>query len=369
MSNIRERLSGIELLRIICMFGIIAYHYAVWGGFKSFSLYEFGHKMIFLQVLNLPGKICCVIFGLITGYFLVCYKTYDWTYFRKIVFVVAQMYFYYLIILGIFLFAKPIPVSAKDILKSLFPTVYGTWYAVNYVLIYLLAPFLNKLIFHLKKKNFIYLLLFVVLIWSLIPTFMMPTKVTTQVFDFGSLDFFIVTYLFGAYLRIHHKFAYKNKYNLYISIGLFVVLIFSVIVFDLIGVWSTNKKFIDNATYLRAGNSPISIAIAWFLLLYFANLKFTNKTINFISKSMFGVYLIHNNFILRRYIWNYLYPNSEYFSNIYLHSFIKILFVFIICILIDKFRIITVERMFTQYVMPAIDKKGQKLFYKYSNLS
>lgn len=52
---------------------------------------------------------------------------------------------------------------------------------------------------------------------------------------------------------------------------------------------------------------------------------------------MFGVYLIHDNFIVRGFIWNYLwiinFINSKYFL---LHAISIGILIFMVCIALDK---------------------------------
>lgn len=361
-----ERQSGIELLRIISMVGVVVHHYKVWGGYNSAVEYPFCWQLVFNQILGLPGKISCAIFALITGYFLSTNRKSGWIYYRKICIVIAEMVFYYLVILIIFLITKAVPVSGKDILKSLLPPVYGTWYAVNYILVYLLAPYLNLLVRALSKKSYLALLMILMVIWCLIPTFFVPTIITTDVYDFGSLDFFLVMYLIGGYLRLYLKPSESNRRYLWGLLLSIASLVLSVIVFDVIGVKTGKTSFIANATWFRSYNSPIAIAISVFSLLYFSNLSFSNRFVNTISGSMLGVYLIHNNFILRRYIWKVLSPNFEHFFNPVGHALIKISLVFSLCVAVDRIRIRTVHRWFIGKCMPFIDRKGFQ-FEEYFN--
>lgn len=59
-----------------------------------------------------------------------------------------------------------------------------------------------------------------------------------------------------------------------------------------------------------------------------------------------GIYLIHDNELMRPLIWRQLWPNTDYLSAPYLHALCKILAVFAVCLLIDLLRRATVERVF-----------------------
>lgn len=64
-----KRLSGIELLRLFAMFGIVLSH---WGGHGSWQLESdntYLYNKVFLQFTQYLGEIGNCIFILITGYF------------------------------------------------------------------------------------------------------------------------------------------------------------------------------------------------------------------------------------------------------------------------------------------------------------
>ena len=61
---------------------------------------------------------------------------------------------------------------------------------------------------------------------------------------------------------------------------------------------------------------------------------------------MLGVYLIHDNFLMSRYIWQYVYPNKLYINSPYIHSIIKIFSVFFICLILDIIKKMIFDKMF-----------------------
>jgi len=81
---------------------------------------------------------------------------------------------------------------------------------------------------------------------------------------------------------------------------------------------------------------------------------------------MLGVYLIHDDVIIRSYIWERFVPNVEYaYSNfLIIHAIVKVMVVFIICIILDK--IITKILKLTIYQIIDNDKIFDKLS-KYLN--
>ena len=62
----------------------------------------------------------------------------------------------------------------------------------------ILSPFLNRLIKSLTKEKFVGLLILVLVIWSIIPTF-----IGIKSFDINDLVWFVVLYIIGTFIRLH----------------------------------------------------------------------------------------------------------------------------------------------------------------------
>lgn len=123
-NNFRGRSSNIELFRVISMLMIVAHHYVVNSGIleciDAQSNLEF--KDYFLLLLGCGGKTGINCFVLITGYFM-CTSNITKEKFFKLMGVV---YFYKVIIWGIFFFSGYEPFSAKEFLKILFPFFFSS---------------------------------------------------------------------------------------------------------------------------------------------------------------------------------------------------------------------------------------------------
>lgn len=72
----KQRNSNIELLRIVAMLMIVAHHFSVHGGF-SFDPSRISVNLIWIQFLQLGGKVGVDIFILISGYYLVSRKSFN----------------------------------------------------------------------------------------------------------------------------------------------------------------------------------------------------------------------------------------------------------------------------------------------------
>ena len=167
---VKERKSNIELLRILMMIMIIAHHYVVNSGITE--LYDYNHitgNMLFLQIFGFAGKAMINGFLLISGYFMIKHKTS----FKKIIRMFLQIKFY---VVFIYLFMLALGYECFDI-KSLIKVCFSITKGVNvgftatFFLLYILMPFINKLVDHLTKKQFSWLLIILFIYYTLIPTF------------------------------------------------------------------------------------------------------------------------------------------------------------------------------------------------------
>ena len=113
--------------------------------------------------------------------------------------------------------------------------------------------------------------------------------------------------------------------------------------------------------FILLNKLPVFIA-SLSLFLYIKNLKIESKLINHISQTSLGVYLIHDNYFIRIFLWRYIFKNNSYYHSNYLfiHSIISITFTFIICVIIDIIRI----KIFENNLFPLFLKMYNKFIFK-----
>jgi len=329
-----KRESNIELLRIVSMFMIVAHHFSVHGKF-TIETTSFINN-IWLQLLSSGGKIGVNIFIIISGFFLINSKKINLNKFIKLF---TQLLFYSILIFIIFISFRIEPFNIKIFIKHIlgYPI---WWFAKTYLVLYLIHPYINKLLNSLNKTEYKKLIIFLTIILSFIPT------ITTVNADDGSLVWFIYLYSLGAYIS-KYPLALNLKISKYllISILLYFLTFSSVIIFDFIG--NKNSLFLQHATYLFGMNKLSTLLISLFLFLTFKNMKIKyNKLINIVSSATFGIYLIHDSDYIRTFLWQNVFKNATY-SNTYIlipYSLLVILIVFIGCLIIELLRIYLVEK-------------------------
>ncbi len=332
----KERESNFELLRILSMIFIIAHHYTVHAGFYFERTLSFNRLLV--QFLSLGGKIGVNCFVLITGWFMSTQKFKP----KSILLFVVQVTFFSIVINGLsFLFGYS-EFSFRALWQSVFPLFYGEWwFASVYFVLILLAPFLNILLQHLDKMQHYLLVGLLFVLWCVIPTFL---KVYMES---NSLLWFVFLYVFASVAR---KWQDKWFSNLKLAIIVFVIaiacLILSVIASDILG--KTIDKYYNQATaYAEMQMLPCVISsIALFFI--FKNIKIkSSKAINTLSGSMFGVYLLHDSRVLRKYLWVDFLKNTAYANSRFLivHALLSITIVFIACTIISIIYNLTIKKL------------------------
>lgn len=215
---------GIDLLRIVSMLMIVFHHCFVHGNFL-----ENMPSSLESNIILFVERICYVavnLYALISGYVLINNK---FTY-LKLVNLWLQVFFYSAII-GIIFFAFS-DIGLGQLLFTFMPFIsFQYWYFSAYVCLFLLVPFINKMLLSLNKRQHFILIVTLFLFFSVIP-------LCSFIFysDFFNIEngynpmLLIYLYIIGAYINRHDNS--KNK-KLNINIINLIVFLFVYILFFL----------------------------------------------------------------------------------------------------------------------------------------
>ena len=136
----------------------------------------------------------------------------------------------------------------------------------------------------------------------------------------------------------------------------FLLLLLSDVLINLAGKYTGSSALLANSAIFAKQNGIFDFVVALELFLYFLNREpFYNRAVNIAASACFGVYLIHDNFIFRPYLWETLLHMPEHYvsSTLPLYVLISVLVIYIACTLIDLLRIYTVERLWMKFVAKA----------------
>ena len=344
-TKIINRNTSIELLRIISMIMIMFHHFAYHGNFEwNFNEVTLPH--LWYDFILMGGKVGVDIFVLISGYFLI-ENTEKLFQPKKLLKFWGQVVFYSIMTYLLSVMLRLNAFEIKQLIKVCLPITYpGWWFASTYFMLYLIHPFLNKLLHGLSKKEYQYLILMMVLCWSIIPT------ATTQLFESNSLLWFVTLYGIAGYVNLYggnQKLQSKHYFSLY-----FMVLIITYTVsttFLFLGTkkeeWSTHA--ID---FFEIERLPI-LLMASTLFMGFVTLKMNyHKWINMIASATFGVYLIHDSSYIRYYLWTNIFKINQYQDSTFLilYSILVVFILYVSCTMIDLIRKKLVEKPYMLFV-------------------
>jgi surface polysaccharide O-acyltransferase-like enzyme len=142
----KERKVGIEILRILSMYMVLILHYKLHQNVSSLT--DINYKIAnFVDILCVCAVNCYV---LISGYFL----SKGETSIKKLIKTLSPVWFYSITILIVNLLLTEDVIKYNNLLKFIFPVTLGEyWFVLSYTLLYLLTPFLKKVIDNSERKE------------------------------------------------------------------------------------------------------------------------------------------------------------------------------------------------------------------------
>lgn len=292
---LKHRNYGIDLLRILSMYMIVILHILGHGGIlNNLGILSLKYNLVWLLEIICYCSVNC--YALITGYVMVD-KKFNY---KKIFYLWMDVLFWGLLITFIMNIIFPNLIGKKDFFMAVFNVSYDRyWYFCAYFALFFFIPFINEFINKINRSMFKRLVLTIIILFSFINIF-------TDTFDLKngySFLWLMSLYFIGAYVR---KFVNINNISkLYMGLGMIFAILLTFFV-KLVLVKYPNISFglfSDNILLSYTSFTILFFSIS--LLLIFSNIKFNNKyikkVINRIAPATFGVYLIHDNFLVREF--------------------------------------------------------------------
>ena len=360
-----KRLTNIELLRIVAMLLIVAYHFAYHGEF-SFPTDSISINRLWFLFLLVGGKFGVNIFVLISGYFLI---NVDRSKTQKVIKLWLEIFVYSVCIYCCFCILGFEVFNLKEFLFRLFPITSSEylWFSCTYFVFYLIAPYIGVALKNFEKKQYIQFLLVFGILWCILPTF------TGRSLQSNNLLWFIYLYAVAGYLRLFQPLKQiKAAKSILLSLFMIMISFASSVLFAFLGI---RHSFFSNHTTFFYGMQSLPIFFASiFLFNGFTRIQIKySRPINAIASTCFGVYLIHDNPLVRHYLWAVFFKVSSYQESNYLipYSLLVVFLVFAGCSIIDFLRIHTVEKIIMPLIKTianAIDNAKAKLIKKIESM-
>lgn len=336
--------SNYELLRLISMFLIVLWHVIAYGKVIENST---GITNLIFNVIMFICIIHVNSFMLITGY----YQSKSKFRLSKFLSFLLQLWFYNFLINLILKLSGAVTYTNIDfLLKTSFFNTQAHWYLRCYLIIYLLSPFLNKLVNGLDKRMFKRLIIILFLCFCLAPF------LTTNLFyatDGYTVIQYIFLYFVGAYIRKYNSLdVFLSKLNItqkrFIYFMLFLFFFSINLGMHYFGQYlaslnSNTLKYVASniLTYKYNYNNPVTLLESLSIFLFFGTFQFKNRGINYLSSLTLGIYLIHQQEYIKQnlYRWIGIYTGEQVGgSEIITKVIIWAIIIFVLCAIIEMIR-------------------------------
>ena len=296
----KERESGIELLKILSMIGIVVFHClmsidSVYFLSKNIDITKASTSptIVVAQIIYYIGEIGNLTFFIASAWFLIKSKSLKK---NKISYMIADVFIISTLLLIIFTAIGKVTPSKKDVIKSIFPlTLMSNWYITAYLLLYTIHPLLNLALNGLtQKQHLAYNIIFFLLYCCI-------SLIKTSAFFASRIIGFMIIYFFVAYLKKYTiKLMNSKKWNIIFLITALILLVILQLVTNFLGLHFGFLK--DKMQHWNSMYNPLLIIISCAMFNIFRNFKFKNKVINYISSITLLIYIIHENIIFRTYL-------------------------------------------------------------------
>lgn len=329
------RNSSVELLRILSMLTIVGVHYLGNNSLNelSNSFTVEGEFFIIIKTLLNYGV---NIFVIISGYY---FSDKTECSVRKVVKLLFDVSFYGFCMYLISILVGVNSFSISGLGKSVFPLFAGyRWFIKAYIVMYLLSPFVAKLLCHISQKAHLSLIVVSGLFLSLWPYFLPSPPIDDYGFSFVN---FILLFIIAGYLRKYINII-KAGYCVLLFLGCTAVTV-SLQTLKCAGI--TGFGIGSIASYSLAHNSPFNILACCCVFLLFVKRSYYSKVINFFAASAFAVYLIHGDFNMMGFIFNNIFKSDQFQNGtIWIpHMFVTCVLIYVICVAIDFLKIHSVD--------------------------
>ena len=351
-STFKQRSTNIEILRLLAIFFVVISHFSVHSQFEFFP-----NKLSINQLvvqMGAIGELGVSIFIIISGFFSVSQKQTV----KKFITILCEVWLYnVLVVIAVVLFKGNLGLS--EIVKNLVPIYNIHWFAYVYLFLYILMPYINKFLVSISKTDLQKLLLTLGFFWGVVYTF------TGADLNYSYLVWFVYLYMLGAYLRLYGREKPNKKVHVVILSICLIALFSSTLLIDLAGLSLGFFPRYSNLLYSLHSPLILGSAVALFQIFRGTEVGFS-KAINTISSTTFAIYLISDHSLVRPWLWNSLFNNSQYSdsSALFLIGILESIVICMVCSAIDLLRQKFFATKLLQKVLQAVSEMVDKCFKK-----
>lgn len=298
-----QRNIGFDYVRVLAIFAIICGHMYTFAEFNQILAADTkGIEYYLSYFFKVLGMIENNVFFLITGIY---FKSTD---IKKILQRVGKLYINIIIIsvicFIIFTIFFKIPITMDLLLISFMPfSMNGYWFLSVYILLLLLAPFINSIWDIISKKYIfgIYLLFFYISV--IIPSLFGSEKIITG--GEYSISFAVLLFVTGRFIGEYIN-CYKKLWGfLYLFLTILTFLYVSIIKYE---IFECNiiEHMINGSNKLVPFVLSVSIVCFAKQKEDIININILNKVVTITAKSSLMVYIVHCNKYFIKFVFPYI---------------------------------------------------------------
>lgn len=332
------RQSGIELLRIICMFLVLLVHalYYSLGRPMASEYMENTVGMILRTELEAMCLVCVNVFVMISGWFGITFKLRGLS---KFIYQWLFIAFFVVVLLSVC--GKFYKLGEY---KLLLGSYRGYWFVYAYILLYVFSPVLNAFVTNANRREFEMIL---GAYWAFMFLFGWIQPLDYIQYGLSPILFFGL-YLSARYLHIYRpKWTLKSwKHDLIMYLSVTTV---SAVLMEMIACFSSSIRLVEKSYGMFMSYvNPLTIVASLYLLLTFTKVNFYNKVVNKVAASAFAVYLVQCNFAIFDPIFKEIIVKiyRNYSGLMYpLFTTFFLVGIFVVSVLVDQLRIYSFNRL------------------------
>lgn len=365
----KQRSSNLELLRIIAMLAIIAYHF---GTQSAIATAPRDTLPSFLSIfLGSFGRTGVDVFVLIGAWFLIDLP------FRSIRFVrlylTTLLYTASVTMAVLLLNANPHGASWKELLFALSPfSSSPLWFVSCYLLLLLLSPFLNTLIHSLSPRRYRMLYWILLAVFVLIPTVesMVPGFAVYKLYVVKSdMSFMVALYLIAGYWKKVREPVFAGRKRAALCVAALIAVCAAFCFADCFaGRWIhadflLRKLHGFREFFFQDLGSVFCVGMAGSVFFLFRSFDFTVPAVNRIARNTLGIYVLHQVPCLFPVMWAWFHVERWWDKSFFLPCELGVIAaVFAVCWVIDALREWMTAPLYRAAWMQRFLSKGDSLF-------
>lgn len=244
-------------------------------------------------------------------------------------------------------------VTPKNTMLALLLIGAMSWFAQNFLVLYLLTPFINRVLHWLQHKYYVMLLVLATRIWFVIPTALnLWPELPHTTFGFKYIFSFIVFYSMGAYIKLYGasiklcgSYITQKTGIILSAIGILGAFGGDILVDVLATTDPAYMKQIFYFTQYDYGFFQLLLGIGLFIIFLKAKITY-RPWINTVASTTFGIYLMHDNKLFLHHMWDNVFGTYQYYEStlLPLYALLIVAIIFIVGMVVDYMRLAFIEK-------------------------